>query len=142
MQRKDTAYSNFAVHRDPPTHGLGQVLADRKAQTCSRYLGKRGLWTAVKRLKNVLQLRAMNTDSAVLNADRNFLPIFRRLQAGGDANAAIDSTVLDRVGDEILQATAHGKQIPEHARQVWVNDLFNNAGLFDDQRRHVLANTL
>ena len=77
-----------------------------------------------------------------LNADGNFLPIFRRLQACGDANAAIDSPVLDSVGNQILQAAAHREQITEDAGQARLDDLFNNAGLFDDQMRHVLANAV
>ena len=136
------AIPNFAVHGKAATHGLGQVLANRKPQTCSRNLGTPGLWTAVKRLKYLLQLRAMDADSAVLNTDGNFLPAFRRLHAGRDANAAIGSAVLDRVGDQILQAAAHRKLITEHARQGWFNDLFNSAGRFDDQGRHILVNAL
>src|SRR5436309_15201348 len=132
MQRKYTAHPTFAAHREPASHGLGQVLADGKPQACSRNLGKPSFRTAVKRLKNLLQLRTMDADSTVPNADGNFLATLRRLQAGGDANALIDSSVLDSVGDQILQAAAHGRQITEHARQSRLDYLFYSARLFDD----------
>src|SRR6266576_5309 len=142
MQRKDTPRSNLTLHRKPSTHSLGQVFANGKAQTCSMNLSKRGLWTSIEGFKNALQFRAMNADSAVLYADGDFLPIFRRLQAGSDANASIDTGVVNGVSHQILQAPANCKQITEHARQAWRHDFLDNAGFLNDQARQVLANAL
>src|SRR5262249_9011395 len=123
-------------------HGLGQVLADREAQAGSRDLGQPGLRTAIEGLENVLQLRAVDTYTAILDRDGDLFARFCCLYSGGDANAAIASAVLNGVCYQIFEASAHSKKIARDTREVWLDILLNDTGFLDDHRGDVFANLL
>src|SRR5215472_1030350 len=129
MQGESTSEPDFAFYREVSTHGLGQMFADREAQAGSRNLGQPGIRAAIEGLENVFQLRGVDTHAAILNGNGNFFAGLCCLEARGDSNAAIDSAVLDGIGNQILEAAAYGLQITEDARKIGFDIFFDDPGL-------------
>ena len=83
--------------------------------------------TPIKRLKNVRQVRLVNSNPTVLNRDTDFsvaeVPGFFTERTNTDP--AILTAILSRIHDQILQTARKRVEIAHHARQIGLDVLLN-----------------
>src|SRR5713101_832222 len=89
----------LSLHRFRNAPGQGQPQA-RSVNLCGRHE-----WAAIERLENMRQIRRVDADSTIRNADLDFLATQTMLgEPSLNADPALFTTVLQRVGDQILHA--------------------------------------
>src|ERR1700751_144692 len=104
MQRERASDSNFADDGYAAAHRLRQALGNGQSQSRAVNLFCYGRPAAIKRLKNLMQFRAVNALPPILHADPNLVMFSPSFNAGANPDPAALVAVLQSVGHQVLQA--------------------------------------
>src|SRR5215470_10756420 len=139
MQSKATANTQLAHNGDAAAHGLRHTLSERQSQSCTVNLCCGNCRASIKRLKNLVQLRAVDADSVVLHADPHLLHMVDVTQAGKstDRDAPVVPAVFHSIDHKVLQTLTYSRKISRDRREILSQAFLNREPRLLRQRSRV-----
>ena len=126
MQRERASATRSASDRKLPPHGLDDAFG--QGQTKPRAVNLRGRHrrAPIKRLKNMPQFLGSYPNSAIRDADLNFLPGHSMLgKPRLNSYPFLFAAVFQCVGNQILHALRKRREVAHDLRQVGLDLLFH-----------------
>src|SRR5882762_6950846 len=91
--------------------------------------------TTVKRLKDMTEVRAVDSDTTICNGDPNL--IFRSNPSAGhkcpDGNMRVVATIFHCIADQVLQALRHPRRVSHDHGDVGLDASLNNDSWFPEK---------